>query len=162
MGRYPIFMDERFNIVNTVILPKLTDSMQSLSKFQLPLQKLTRIFMKNSYGHTKDQFYQNHHEKEQSWIIHLSQFQNLIKSYRNQKSMVLTYKDMYQWNRIQSPEINPHVYGWLTCDKNAKTSQWRKTSLFNKHVLEQWDIHMQEDRVRLLSHTIYKNELKMD
>ena len=77
MGRYPIFMDERFNIVNTVILPKLTDSMPSLSKLQLPVQKWTRISMKNSYGNARDRFHQTH-EKVQSWIIHLSQFRNLL------------------------------------------------------------------------------------
>jgi uncharacterized protein (DUF736 family) len=42
------------------------------------------------------------------------------------------YKDRQedQLNRIKDPEMNPHTYGHLTFDKEAKTIQWGKRKHF--------------------------------
>ena len=66
-----------------------------------------------------------------------------------------------QWNKIESPQINPHEYGQMILDKGAKTIQWRKESL-QQLVLGKVDILVQKNEVEFLPYAIYKNKFKMD
>ena len=43
-----------------------------------------------------------------------------------------------EWNKIQSPEINPDRNGQLTFDKGTKNTQYGSYSLFNKWYLGDW------------------------
>ena len=44
---------------------------------------------------------------------------------------------MYQWNRVEHPEINPSFYSQLIFEKGRSSIKWSKNSLFNKWC---WDI----------------------
>ena len=66
-----------------------------------------------------------------------------------------------QWNRIKSPEINPHIYGQLIFDKGVnKIIQWSNNSLFKQMLLGKLGISLSLYHIQKLTQMDQRPKLK--
>ena len=138
MERYSCSWIGRINIVKMTILPK------AIYRFSaIPIKLLMAFFYRTTTKYftihmetQKTPNSQSSLEKEEwSWQNQPSWPQVIIQSYSHQDSMGEYWhknRNIYQWNKIGSPETNPCTYGYLIFDKGDKNIQWGKNSLFNK------------------------------
>ena len=123
------------------ILPKPICSFNAIL-IKIPMsffKEIEQIILKFVWNHRKNNNNSNSNSQsnlereEQSWRHHLRDFKLYYKSTVT-KTVWYCHKHRHidQWNRIESPKINPRIYGQLIYNKGAKNIWCRKDGLFNK------------------------------
>ena len=143
-----------------------TESMQSLLNYQWHFSQIRmKKFLQFVWKHKRLWISkailncQNNLEKENWSRRNQSPWpQTILQDCNNQDRMVLVQKNIDWRNRIESREINLHIYGHLIFDKEGRTIQWKKGSLFNNGAGKTRQLHVKEIRKPL--NTIPKNKLK--
>ena len=120
----------RINIVKISILLKGIYRFNAIP-IKLPtvfFTELEKIISQFVWKYKNTSNTQSNLEKEWNWRNQPAWLQTIPQSY-SRKTVWYWHKDrnIDQWNKIESPEINPHIYGHLTFDKGSKNMEKRSS-----------------------------------
>ena len=129
----------KINIAKMTILPNAIYKFDAIP-VKSPMTFFTELEQKIIWKHKRPQ------KPKQSWERRVELDFRLY--YKATVIKIVWYwhknRNIDEWNKIESPEINPCTSGYLIFDKRGKSIQRGKDSLFNKWCWKTRQLHVKE------------------